>query len=33
MSTTDKSKLDGIETGANKTIVDSSLSSTSTNPI
>ena len=29
----DKTKLDGIETGANKTIVDSSLSSTSTNPV
>ena len=28
-----KTKLDGIETGANKTIVDASLSSTSTNPI
>ena len=33
MSTTDKSKLDGIETGANKITVDSSLSSTSTNPV
>ena len=30
---TDKSKLDGIATGANKTIVDSALSSTSTNPV
>ena len=29
----DKSKLDGIEAGANKTIVDSELSSTSTNPV
>ena len=28
-----KTKLDGIETGANKTIVDASLSSTSTNPV
>ena len=33
MSSTDKTKLDGIDTGANKTIVDSSLSSTSTNPV
>lgn len=33
MSATDKSKLDGIEAGANKTIVDSALSSTSTNPV
>lgn len=33
MSSTDKSKLDGIATGANKTVVDSSLSSTSTNPV
>lgn len=33
MSSTDKSKLDGIATGANKTTVDSSLSSTSTNPV
>ena len=33
MSSTDKTKLDGIATGANKTIVDSSLSSTSTNPV
>ena len=30
---TDKSKLDGIATGANKTTVDSALSSTSTNPV
>ena len=29
----DKTKLDGIETEANKTVVDSSLSSTSTNPV
>lgn len=29
----DKIKLDGIETGANKTVVDSVLSSTSTNPV
>ena len=28
-----KTKLDGIATGANKTIVDSALSSTSTNPV
>lgn len=33
MSTTDKSKLDGIATGANKTTVDTTLSSTSTNPV
>lgn len=33
MSKDDKSKLDGIATGANKTVVDSSLSSTSTNPV
>lgn len=33
MSSSDKTKLDGIETGANKTIVDSALSSTSTNPV
>lgn len=33
MSSTDKVKLDGIATGANKTIVDSSLSTTSTNPV
>lgn len=33
MSAADKSKLDGIATGANKTIVDSSLSSTSVNPV
>ena len=33
MSSTDKAKLDGIATGANKTTVDSALSSTSTNPV
>lgn len=33
MSTTDKSKLDGIAVEANKTIVDTALSSTSTNPV
>lgn len=33
MSASDKVKLNGIEDGANKTIVDSALSSTSTNPI
>lgn len=33
MSSTDKSKLDGIAEGANKTIVDSSLNATSTNPV
>lgn len=33
MSSTDKSKLDGIESGANKITVDSALSSTSTNPL
>lgn len=33
MSSTDKSKLDGIATGANKTVVDTALSSTSTNPV
>lgn len=32
-TTTEKNKLDGIEKGANKTIVDSSLSDTSTNPV
>ncbi|MFA6632742.1 MAG: hypothetical protein WCU90_10615 [Kiritimatiellia bacterium] len=32
-TTTLKNKLDGIETGANKTIVDSALSTTSTNPV
>lgn len=33
LNTTDKTKLDGIAAGANKTIVDSALSSTSTNPV
>lgn len=33
MSASDKTKLDGIATGANKTIVDSALSTTSTNPV
>ena len=33
MSSTDKSKLDGIATGANKTTVDSALSSSSANPL
>lgn len=33
MSSSDKVKLDGIETGANKTVIDSSLSDTSTNPV
>lgn len=33
MSATDKTKLDGIATGANKTVVDTSLSTTSTNPV
>lgn len=33
MSSSDKIKLDGIATGATKTIVDSALSSTSTNPV
>ncbi len=33
MSASDKSKLDGIATGANKTVVDEALSSTSTNPV
>lgn len=33
MSVADKSKLDGVAIGANKTIVDSSLSSTSVNPV
>ena len=33
MSSSDKSKLDGIASGANKTIVDTALSSTSTNPV
>lgn len=33
LSKEDKSKLDGIATKANKTVVDSSLSSSSTNPV
>ena len=33
MSASDKSKLDGIASGANKITVDTSLSSTSTNPV
>ena len=33
MSASDKTKLNGIATGANKTIVDSGLSSSSTNPV
>ena len=33
MSKNDKSKLDGIEAQANKTVVDSALSGTSTNPV
>lgn len=33
MTANDKKKLDGIAEGANKTIVDSTLSSTSTNPV
>lgn len=33
MSASDKSKLDGIAAGANKTTVDSSMSSSSTNPV
>lgn len=33
MSSSDKSKLEGIESGANKTVVDSALSSSSTNPL
>lgn len=33
MSASDKTKLDGIATGANKITVDSALSSTSTNPV
>ena len=32
MSSNDKTKLDGIESGANKTVVDTSISPTSTNP-
>ena len=33
MSSTDKAKLDGIATGANKTTVDTALSTSSTNPV
>ena len=33
MSSTDKNKLDGIQEGANKTIIDDSLSDSSTNPV
>lgn len=33
MSSSDKSKLDSIASGANKTTIDSALSSTSTNPV
>lgn len=33
MSSNDKTKLDGIESGANKTVVDTSISPTSTNPV
>lgn len=33
MSAEDKTKLDGIEEGANKTVVDTALSGTSTNPV
>ena len=33
MSSSDKAKLDGIASGANKTIIDTSLSSSSTNPV
>ena len=33
MSAADKTKLDGIEEGANKTVVDAALNSTSTNPV
>lgn len=33
MTSTDRSKFDGIANGANKTTVDSALSSTSTNPV
>lgn len=32
-TTDEKNKLAGIATGANKTVVDSALSSTSTNPV
>ena len=33
MSAADKVKLDGVEGGATKTIVDDTMSSTSTNPV
>lgn len=33
MSASDKAKLDGVEEGANNTVVDDELSSTSTNPV
>lgn len=33
MSAADKVKLDGVESGANKTVVDSALSASSTNPV
>ena len=33
MTATDKIKLNAIEAGANKTVIDSALSSTSTNPV
>lgn len=33
MASTDKEKLDGIAAGANKTVVDSTLSASSTNPV
>lgn len=33
LSAADKTKLDGIGTGANKTVVDTALSATSTNPV
>lgn len=33
MSSSDKSKLDGIASGANKTVVDSTISQSSTNPV
>lgn len=33
LSSKDKAKLDGIASGANKTVVDTALSSTSTNPV
>ena len=33
ISKEDKTKLDGIEEGANKTVIDSNLSTTSTNPV